>query len=225
MKFIIFNHWLLQIMTETFKNISLNSSDASNDRLVDKTENIPQVLYIFPTPKMKFTNITFTFVIRYPWKNGTLPYSLLLPILKLYCANLKELMNATAADFFHAVPEENLDFLSVVMEKYGTLVFIICITAVGIVILLLCIVVYHRRKTRQSAHYLTENKLHRNIQEAVGIDLNPAVLILQDEVREKSALNGNKICSLEDDEGWLAPYGDVPVAEDIQAPVVQDTKL
>lgn len=63
------------------------------------------------------------------------------------------------------------------------------------------------------------------MQEAMGIDLNPAVIILQDEIREKAALNGNKISSLDDDEGWLAPIGDVPVAEDNNAPFVQDTKL
>lgn len=69
-----------------------------------------------------------------------------------------------------------------------------------------------------------QDKLHRNMQEAMGLDLNPAVIILQDEIREKVALNGKKICSLDDDEGWLAPIGDVPV-EDNNAPFVQDTKL
>lgn len=62
------------------------------------------------------------------------------------------------------------------------------------------------------------------MQEAMGIDLNPAVIILQEEIREKAALNGNKVCSLDGDEGWLAPINDVPV-EDNNAPFVQDTKL
>ncbi|GIY95864.1 uncharacterized protein CEXT_219211 [Caerostris extrusa] len=103
------------------------------------------------------------------------------------------------------------DLLSEVINKYGIIIFTICLAVVGITALI-CVVVYYR-KTRQSIHYLADNKL----QQAVGIDLTPASIILQEE-KEK----GSKIC---DDEGWLVPIADVPVAEDGTTPNVQDTKL
>lgn len=72
--------------------------------------------------------------------------------------------------------------------------------------------------------YVLQGKLHRNLHEAMGgLDLNPPMVILQEEIREK-ATNGNKICNLDDDEGWLAPIGEVPI-QDNNAPYIQDTKL
>lgn len=77
----------------------------------------------------------------------------------------------------------------------------------------------------EDTNFLTcifQSKFKQNMHEAVGIDLNPAIVILQDEKNAKVGNGNNKIC---DDEGWLAPINDMPQAEDTNVPFIQDTKL
>ncbi|GBM05364.1 hypothetical protein AVEN_46897-1 [Araneus ventricosus] len=211
------HQWLDKVLTKEFQNWTRDPFEE-----VEEQENeIPfgniSIFYVKPTPETNDSHITMTFIIYNAWKNRTLPAHFVLGTLNFYSKELKESINASAVYFYHGLSTESYDLLSAVFDKYGIIIFTICLAVVGITILV-CVVIFYRKKTRQSIHYLADSKLQQNLQEAVGIDLTPASIILQDEKEEK----GNKIC---DDEGWLVPIADVPVAEDNNVPNVQDTKL
>lgn len=162
------------------------------------------------------------------WKNGTLPASFLIAGLKSQDETLKKIMNSNVTYIFKGLPPEleRHDWLTLIMEKYGVIILITCLITFGIILLLISAVIYYRSKTRQSSHRIADlDKLYRNVQSSVGIDLNPAVVILQEEMNAKPASNGEKMAVMDDDDGWLAPIGDVPLAEDANAPPIQDTKL
>ncbi|GFT74617.1 uncharacterized protein NPIL_4761 [Nephila pilipes] len=209
--------WLNDVLTKEFQNWTRDPFEESEEPINDTPFGNISIFYVIPTPETNDSYITLTFIVYNAWKNETLPVHFVLGILNFYSKDLKESINASAAYFYHGLLTENYDLLSAMLEKYGIIIFTICLAVVGISVLI-CVVVFYRRKTRQSVHYLADSKLQHNMQEAVGIDLTPASIILQDEKEEK----GNKIC---DDEGWLVPITDIPLAEDGNGPNVQDTKL
>ncbi|GFX09022.1 uncharacterized protein TNCV_4166011 [Trichonephila clavipes] len=209
--------WLNDVLTKEFQNWTKDPFEESEESINEKPFGNISIFYVMPTPETNASHITLTFIVYNAWKNETLPVHFVLGILNFYSKDLKESINASAAYFYHGLLTENYDLLSAMLEKYGIIIFTICLAVVGITVLI-CVVIFYRRKTRQSVHYLADSKLQHNMQEAVGIDLTPASIILQDEKEEK----GSKIC---DDEGWLVPITDVPLAEESNGPNVQDTKL
>ncbi|CAL1269372.1 unnamed protein product [Larinioides sclopetarius] len=211
------HQWLDKVLTEEFWNWTRDPFEEVEEQENDIPFGNISIFYVKPTPETNTSHITLTFIIYNAWKNRTLPAHFVLGTLNFYRKELQESINASAVYFYHGVSTENYDLLSAVFDKYGIIIFTISLAVVGITILV-CVVVFYRKKTRQSIHYLADSKLQQNLQEAVGIDLTPASIILQDEKEEK----GSKIC---DDEGWLVPIADVPVAEDNNVPNVQDTKL
>ncbi|GFR33206.1 uncharacterized protein TNCT_271531 [Trichonephila clavata] len=209
--------WLNDVLTKEFQNWTKDPFEESEEPINEKPFGNISIFYVMPTPETNASHITLTFIVYNAWKNETLPVHFVLGILNFYSKDLKESINASAAYFYHGLLTENYDLLSAMLEKYGIIIFTICLAVIGVTVLI-CVVIFYRRKTRQSVHYLADSKLQHNMQEAVGIDLTPASIILQDEKEEK----GSKIC---DDEGWLVPITDVPLAEESNGPNVQDTKL
>ncbi|GFY44395.1 uncharacterized protein TNIN_108721 [Trichonephila inaurata madagascariensis] len=209
--------WLNDVLTKEFQNWTKDPFEESEESINEKPFGNISIFYVMPTPETNASHITLTFIVYNAWKNETLPVHFVLGILNFYSKDLKESINASAAYFYHGLLTENYDLLSAMLEKYGIIIFTICLAVVGVTVLI-CVVIFYRRRTRQSVHYLADSKLQHNMQEAVGIDLTPATIILQDEKEEK----GSKIC---DDEGWLVPITDVPLAEESNGPNVQDTKL
>ncbi|XP_015930279.2 uncharacterized protein [Parasteatoda tepidariorum] len=219
------HQWMQNVLEIDFRNRTKNYlSDELKSKVDAADKHSLELIYIHPTPEVHLSNISFTFYAFDNTLNETLPAYFLLSSLRTKSEELLSLVNANATYFYHGLLPEKYDFLTVIIEKYGTIVAATCLAALVLIILLVCVVIYYRRKTRYSAHNLTNTKLHRNMQEAMGLDLNPAVVILQDELKEK-VMNGNKVCSLDDNEGWLVPFTDVPLGEDKDAPRVQDTKL
>ncbi|KAG8187877.1 hypothetical protein JTE90_002422 [Oedothorax gibbosus] len=214
------HNWLLHVLMKEFQNWTRDPFEESEDNVNPAPFGNISIFYISPTPEMNSSGITLTFIVYNIHRNETLQVDFVLGILNYYSKELNESINATAAYFYHgSLPGEGYLMLAV-LEKYGVIIATICL-AVILIVVLICVVVTYRKKTRRSVHCLSNTKFKQNMQESVGIDLNPAIIILQDEKNEKSG-NGNKIC---DDEGWLAPINDVPQAEDTNVPFIQDTKL
>ncbi|XP_055939947.1 uncharacterized protein LOC129969408 [Argiope bruennichi] len=211
------HQWLEKVLTKEFQNWTRDPFEEAEEEQNEIPFGSISIFYVKPTPETNQSTITLTFIVYNSWRNRTLPVHFVLGTLNFYSKELKESINSSAVYFYHGLSPENYDLLTAVFDKYGIIIFTICIAVIGITILV-CVVVFYRKKTRQSIHYLADSKLQQNLQEAVGIDLTPASIILQDEKEEK----GSKIC---DDEGWLVPITDVPVAEDNNVPNVQDTKL
>lgn len=58
--------------------------------------------------------------------------------------------------FSHGLLVQKADLFSVIIEKYGIILLATCLITVGMILLLICVVIYYRRKTRHSAHCLTD---------------------------------------------------------------------
>ncbi|XP_064489333.1 mucin-2-like isoform X2 [Ornithodoros turicata] len=163
-------------------------------------------------------------------RGSVVPSRILLPFLNETRPTLEDAVKLSISNAFYGLPlvKEHDEALARAGIALNLIYIIIAACCTALVILIVCILTLVKCRSTSHKYSPDSEKLSKDMALRAEIgDLRPSSEILKEEAQMKdtaAAINGNGTHLTKENDGWVVPFGQVPV-ETKNGPDNQDTKL